>query len=176
MVGRNDHLSHSLVPLSVAVVLVRQSVYGSRRSAESPDPNAIATFIAGMVPIYEYWDDPSIRPRALCNSQSAGLFRNGGRELQFLDGRPAKRLLAVQADDVACVSEMLKDPERAALIRGLALKETGRRLVDKANELREQWENLRERFRMLSAHHEELMRRRSEHDAARSPAQDDDAS
>ena len=40
MVGRNDHLSHSLVPLSVAVVLVRQSIYGSRRSAESPDPNA----------------------------------------------------------------------------------------------------------------------------------------
>jgi hypothetical protein len=151
MVGRNDRLSHTLVPLSVAVTLVRERVYGARRSAQSLDPNGIAVFIAGAVPLYEYSDDASVRPRAL----------------HCIDGRPAKRLLAVHAEDVTCVVEMLKDPEHAVLIRRLALKKTGRRLLDKANELMEQWQSLRQRFRMLSEHHRHLMLRYRKRNSAR---------
>jgi DNA-binding transcriptional LysR family regulator len=62
---------------------------------------------------------------------------------------------------------MLKDPEHAVLIRRLALKKTGRRLLDKANELMEQWQSLRQRFRMLSEHHRHLMLRYRKRNSAR---------
>lgn len=93
--------------MSLAVTLVRAKAYGLLQSAASSDPDAIATFIAATVTIYEYSDDPSVTPRPLVDGLSEGLFRNGGRELHFIDGRPTKYLLAVQADDVARVIAML---------------------------------------------------------------------
>jgi len=106
-----DHLAHALVPMSLAVTLVRAKSQRLRPSAASSDLDSIATFIAATVPIYEYSDDPSVLPRMLLDSLSGGLFRNGGRELHFLDGRPTITLLAVQAEDVARVIAMLNQAE-----------------------------------------------------------------
>ena len=105
-VARTDPLPHDLVPLELAVLLVREKVYAAQQPGA--DPNAIAAFMAATFPVYEYADDPSVRPRVLSQGHSAGLFRNGGRELHFLDGSPAKRHLAVKAGDVTSVIAMLK--------------------------------------------------------------------
>ena len=94
--------------------------------------NRIATFIAGTVPIYEYADDPSQRPRLLIKSNSDGLFRHGGRELHYLDGRPAKRHLAISADDVNCVVATLNDPERAHSVRRLRSKSASKTCLQSA--------------------------------------------
>jgi hypothetical protein len=106
-VGQTDQLAHSLVPLELAVLAVRDKVYGPQQPGS--DPNAIAAFIAATFPVYEYTDDPSVQPRALTQAHSAGLFRNGGRELHFLDGTPAKRCLAVKAEDVSRAIALLKE-------------------------------------------------------------------
>jgi len=76
---RADHLSHRLMPLELAVMLVRNKVYASRPGATSSEPNAIARFIAASVPIYECSMDPSKRPSAV-RREHDGLFRKGGRE------------------------------------------------------------------------------------------------
>lgn len=152
---RADHLSHRLMPLELAVMLVRNKVYGSRPGAPSSEPNAIARFIAASVPIYECSKDPSRRPSAVRRDHD-GLFRKGGRELHFLDGRPIKKDLAVKADDVACVIAMLRDPEHAADIRAEALKTQAQPVQDRAAELKSQCENLRVRSQALSRQCQEL--------------------
>jgi hypothetical protein len=152
---RADHLSHSLMPLELAVTLVRNNVYASRPGAPSSEPDAIARFIAASVPIYECSKDPSTRPSAVRRDHD-GLFRKGGRELHFLDGRPIKKDLAVKADDVECVIAMLRDPERAADIRGEALEAQARPVQDRAAELKSQSKNLRVRCQALSRQCQEL--------------------
>ena len=106
-----DRLAHALVPMSLAVTLVRAKSQRLRPSAASSDLDSIATFIAATVPIYEYSDDPSVPPRMLLDCLSGGLFRNGGRELHFLDGRSTITLVAVQAEDVARVIAMLNQAD-----------------------------------------------------------------
>lgn len=109
--GRNDELSHTLLPLSLAADLVRAKIYAVWRTAgqdREAGLNTLATFIAGMIQLYEYGQDPSEAPRALRKAEiDGGLFRNGGKTLVFIDGRPTKSLLAVNVDDVQRVIEML---------------------------------------------------------------------
>ena len=114
-------MAHTLVPLELAVLLVRERLCGSQQQVSDArmaaggdsDLDRMATFIAASVPVYEYSDNPSQRPRLLFRSDRDGLFRHGGRELHYLNGKPAKRHLAVSANDVNCVIAMLKDPENA---------------------------------------------------------------
>lgn len=109
--GRDDELPHTLLPLSLAADLVRAKFYAGRHMTgqdREADLNTLATFIAGMIPIYEYAQDLSEAPRALAKAEiDGGLFRNGGKSLVFIDGRPARPLLAVNVDDVQRVTEML---------------------------------------------------------------------
>lgn len=133
MVGRDHQLPHTLVPLELAVTIVRSKI-ANGGSPVAADPNAMATFIAATVPIWEYSDDPSTLARPLRNAAGSGVFRKGGRELHFLDGRPAKRLLAVQADDINCVIEMLQHPDDASLIRNRVLRTLARKLVQQSRE------------------------------------------
>jgi hypothetical protein len=111
--GNEADLPHSLIPLTLAVTVVRHKVYGERQIAtQGPvgDLDMVANFVAGAVPLYEYFDDPSTPPRALKEATlEGGIFRDGGKELRFLDGRPAKRLLAINAADVECVTALLKE-------------------------------------------------------------------
>lgn len=135
MIEREHELVHSLLPLSLAVSLV-QSRLSSDRSAVAPDANGIAMFIAAAVPIWEYPEDARRPPRALRNAAAAGVFRNGGRELRFLDGSPSKFRLAIQADNVGRVVEMLQQPDHALLLRNRALRALARKLVQLSCEAR----------------------------------------
>jgi hypothetical protein len=67
----------------------------------------------------------------------------------FPDGRPAKHLLAVQADDVTCVIAMLKHPERAETIRGEAAYRQCRQLVREWRDLKAHHLELVKKFRAL---------------------------
>ena len=121
MIGEDTHLPHTLVPLVLAVSLVRSRL-STRAAAVSPDSNGLARFIASAVPLFEYFDDPNWLPRLLIATWQDGVFTDGGAELRFMDGRRSKRLLAVQADDVECVIGMLNDPENRLLIRSKVVR------------------------------------------------------
>ena len=136
------------MPLSLAVCVVRSKL-ASDSSSATWHPNGIATFIAAVVPIWEYSDDSSQQPRTLLHVVRDAAFQDGGRELRFLDGSPSKFRLAVQADDIGRVIDMLQHPDRAvrtrtqvlraladgALRRSLQLKERGARAGSKAQRL-----------------------------------------
>jgi len=102
------------MPLSLAVILVREKLYckvharageadPNAPASNAPDSNALAALIATAVPLYECADDPAVPPRIMSIDPSKGRFRNDGRELHFPDGTPAKRRLAVQADELAAM-------------------------------------------------------------------------
>jgi len=130
-----DSLPHSLLPLALAVLLVRAKL-AERTVVCGMDPNGLASFIGSAVPVFEYWKDPSRRPSALPSGLRGGMLCEGGRELRFVDGRSTKFMLAVHVDDVGSVVEMLQCPERAARIRGRVLRAHARQLVRTARELR----------------------------------------
>lgn len=114
--GEHDELPHTLMPLALAAGLVLDKLYAGRpltgRGRED-DLNALAGFIAGMTALYEFFEDPSTRPRALERKElEGGLFRGGGRELRFIDGRPAKRYLAVSARELEHVMALLMATRR----------------------------------------------------------------
>jgi len=117
-IGEHDEVPHTLIPLALAVSLIRSKVYGDRPVAgqgREGDFNALAGFVAATVTLYEFSSDPSERPRVLLQAElEGGLFRDGGRELRFIDGRRTKRYLAVSAQDVEGVIALLKDPQRAS--------------------------------------------------------------
>jgi hypothetical protein len=131
MIGEDTQFPHSLVPLALAVLLVRAKLPG----AAGADPNAVATLIASAVPIFEYWNNPLRLPRPLASALRDGVFRDGGQELRFVDGRPTKYRLAVHAEDVHCVVDMLMHPERAACIRNRVLRARARKLVTRSRDL-----------------------------------------
>jgi hypothetical protein len=153
-VDRADSVPHSLIPLALAVGVVRYKAYGGGQpKSQGPEGelNMLAAFIAATVPVYEFQADRPAAVRALSKPElEGGLFRDSGRELRFLDGRPAKRNLAVNATDVACVVSLLKDPDDAARIRSRfarrraqEIKAQSKELIGQATELRRESQHLR---------------------------------
>lgn len=149
-----DSVSHTLIPLALAVGVVRNKAYdGGQPTSQGPEGelNMLAAFIAATVPVYELDAGRPAAVRALLMRElEGGLFRESGRELRFLDGRSAKRDLAVNATDVACVVSLLKDPEDAARIRSRfarrraqEIKAQSRELIGQAAELRRESEHFR---------------------------------
>jgi len=145
--GRREELGHTLIPLALAAGVVRKKVYDDRRVTTGGlegDLNMLACFVAAMIPLYEYPPEPSGPARALNRSEvEGGVFRNGGRELRFINGRPAKYNLAVSANDIAAIVALLKDPEHSTRIlsrfarrRAQEAKVWSERLIEQATELR----------------------------------------
>jgi hypothetical protein len=145
--GEHDDVQHTLLPLTFAVGLVRHRAYQDRPLTDQGregDLNVLAGFIAAVVPIYEYALDARKAPRALRKHElEGGMFRDGAKELRFIDGRPPVRHMAVNATDVECVLALLRDPRHAAQIssrfvrrRAEKLRERSRRLQAAAAELR----------------------------------------
>ena len=130
--GRAERLPHTLVPLTLAAALIRCKL-APAGSPATADLDAVATFIASTVPIWEYSDDTEQPPRRLSNP-AQGVFREGGGEVRFLDGRPSKRLLAVQSDDINCVVEMVERPLSAVRVRSRVLRALARKLVQQSRE------------------------------------------
>ena len=143
-IGEHDDVPHTLLPLTLAVGLIRAKVYGERAGAHG-QLDALAAFIAGTVLLYEFASDPSRPPRALSAAEiEGGLFRGGGRELRFLDGRSAKQHLAVNAVDVECVMALLKDPQRAAATRSRYVRLRSQKLKARSLRLRADAARLRD--------------------------------
>ena len=96
---------HGLLALPLAIVVLQEKVYRARApgAREQADANALADLIAGAMRLYECAEDPALPPRLVRHDPRTGSFRDGGRELHFFDGTPAKRRLAVQADELAAV-------------------------------------------------------------------------
>ena len=154
-VGDRDEVRHSLIPLTLAVELIRHKVHGERppahRNAQA-DLDALACFIAGSRMLYEYDADPSRAPRRLARQElEGGLFRNGAKELHFLDGRASKRLLAVTALDLECTTAVLADPAHAARIRSRFYRVRAQRLKARAVVLKDKAERLRREVKELRA-------------------------
>ena len=116
--GEHDDVQHTLLPLTLAVGLVRNRAYQDRQltnQGREGDLNALAGFIAAMVPVYDYTLDARKAPRALRKHElEGGMFRDGARELRFIDGRPSLRHMAVSATAVEWVLALLRDPRQAA--------------------------------------------------------------
>lgn len=127
MLGESAGLAHSLLPLSIAVESVERALRGNHRSR-----HAIGAFIVSTVPVYEYFANPGRLPRALLRRELENSLLGEDLELLFLDGRPTKRQLAVNADDVACVAAMLGNPAKAGVIHSRRVRFRSRELVNRA--------------------------------------------
>ena len=103
--GPTEPSVHGLLALSLAIVIVREEVYGAQPSTtnELADANALAALIARAIRLWECAEDPAVAPRLVRHDPRKGRFRNNGRELHFFDGTPAMRRLAVQADELAAM-------------------------------------------------------------------------
>ena len=145
--GDHEDVPHTLIPLGLAVGLIHSKVYAVGKLTDpgpARDLNALASSIAAIVPIYEYATDPSKAPRALLRSElKEGLFRDGGKELRFIDGRATKRYLALNALDVECVTSLLRDPESAVRIHTRFVRLRAQKLRARAASLRNQAAALR---------------------------------
>jgi hypothetical protein len=153
-----DQFPHTLIPLDLAVLIVQQEVYGKEREANGADANSIAAYIASAVPLYEVGKSAATEPRLVLNLNRQAVFRDGGKEAAFLDGRPSKRLLAVHAKDVPCVVAMLKDPSHAETIRMKAIVDTSRKLVEQSRALRTRRLKLGEAQDALKKRYREMIR------------------
>ena len=154
-VSDHDEVRHSLIPLPLAAAVIQHKVYGERPPAQrnaQADLDGLAYFIAATMALYEYDDDRSRPARRLASRElEGGLFRDGARELHFLDGRASKRLLAVTALDVECATALLADPEHAARIRSRFFRLRAQRLKARAAALKNEAERLRRELRQLRA-------------------------
>jgi hypothetical protein len=104
-VGSKKPSAHGLVTLPLAILVLREKVYRAQPAGakEQADANTLAALIAGAVRLWECAEDPAVPPRLVRHDPRKGRFLNDGRELHFFDGRPVKRRLAVQADELAGV-------------------------------------------------------------------------
>jgi hypothetical protein len=104
---------HSLVPLKLAAELVWARVYEGRPSpgaAKEELLNSIASTLSLLTAIYEY--EPASGSRGVRElsrgALEGGIFIGGAEELQFSDGRPPRRFLAIAADDISKAITALK--------------------------------------------------------------------
>jgi len=147
--GDHEDVPHTLIPLGLAVGLIRSKVYAEGKSTgrdpgHTVDLNALAAFAAATVPVYEYATNPSKAPRALLPSElECGMFRDGGKELRFIDGRATKCYLALNALDVECVTSLLREPEHAVRIRSRFVRMRAQKLRTRATWLRDRAAALR---------------------------------
>jgi hypothetical protein len=103
----------SLIPLEHAVKAAYRHFYGEapKQADQATDDklNAIASLMAQLVPIYEYDPDPDVTARPLLRADLAGaVFKRGGKDVTYADGRAADVPLAVSANDVAKVVQEMK--------------------------------------------------------------------
>jgi hypothetical protein len=96
-----------IVPLELAVQHIFREVYGP---CSSPDKlNGLAMAIAALTPIYQ--GDQESKELLRCVPAAAalsGMFRGGGKELRFIDGRSPLTGLCLRVDDISYVIGVLR--------------------------------------------------------------------
>jgi hypothetical protein len=106
--------AHDMVPLELAVLTIFRSVYDklergqADRARQASHLDALAYTVAALRPLYAYEADGSALRRIYGEELSNGLFRGGGKEMHFLDGRCPIRGVAVAAEHIPLVIQALK--------------------------------------------------------------------
>jgi hypothetical protein len=151
----HEDVPHTLLPLVLAVGLVRHKVYDDQPLTDQGregDFSMLANFMAEIIPIYEYSLDASRSPRVLGKHElGGGMFRDGAKELRFIDGRPPLLHMAVNATDVECVLSLLREPERAAQIHAHFVRRRAQKLRARSALLQKEAEALRHHAQRLRA-------------------------
>jgi hypothetical protein len=100
-----------LIPLELAVALIWDRVYQGHVAVDDKERwlDSIAATLSSTSDMFQQDGRSDVPARALSRQEvEGGMFRGGGKELRFLDGRPARIKLAVTADDVARTVVALK--------------------------------------------------------------------
>jgi hypothetical protein len=108
---------HDLMPLDLAVLTIFRRVYEGRlKNANSSRDfghlDGLACVIAGVWPIYVYEEQGTAFRRVTGQEVSLALFRAGGKEMRFIDGRPPLQRLAVHVETVNAAVAILADGEK----------------------------------------------------------------
>lgn len=103
---------HDLIPLNLATAAVFRRVYVERicesaSSRASAHLDGLAYVISNLVPIFAYEEEGQPVRQLRSAELSSGLFRDGGKALYFLDGRPEITLIGVRAGDIEYVASSL---------------------------------------------------------------------
>lgn len=112
VLSMDEKAAHDLVPLELAARTIYQRVYEEqhRKAGIACGPeqlNGIAYAIGALLPLFTYeGDSQTLRPLS-DEELRKGLFRDGGRSMIFLDGRPAISRLAVSASGLDNVARAL---------------------------------------------------------------------
>jgi hypothetical protein len=96
-----------LVPLELAVRYIFKEVYGP---VNSPDKlNGLAMAIAALATIFQSDKESTNLACAIPSAVAlSGMFRGGGKELRFVDGRAPLASLCMKAKDVPHVVAVLR--------------------------------------------------------------------
>ena len=103
---------HDLIPLNLATAAVFRRVYVERTcesasSRASAHLDGLAYVISNLVPIFAYEEEGQPVRQLHSAELAGGLFRDGGKALYFLDGRPEITLIGVRAGDIDYVASSL---------------------------------------------------------------------
>lgn len=107
-----DVCPDDLVPLALAVTIVEERLFIDDLGNRPSRLTGIAHALAALVPVYSYSVDASNIRRMTDRELLFGLFRYGGAELHFLDGRPKITNMAVAENRIAeVIGLLLSAPE-----------------------------------------------------------------
>src|SRR3954466_12628933 len=106
---------HDLMPLDLAVDTIFRRFYAERlrtavSSRDCAHLDGLAYMVAEAWPIYAYEENGNSFRRVSAEELSQALFRSGGKEIQFVDGRAPLRRLAVHTETVGAAVTMLGHP------------------------------------------------------------------
>ena len=104
--------AHELVPLGIATRSISATVY--RNNGGTDRLIAIAHTLAALAPLYTHNADGSEVRRLTDEELLSGVFRRGGAELHFKDGRPAVTNIAATDDAIQEVARILASAEEDA--------------------------------------------------------------
>ena len=99
--------SHELVPLALAARSIDARVYAGESVCTSERLTGIAHIVAALAPLYTHSSDGTNIRQLTEEELRSGNFRNGGRELHFIDGRPPIDNIAVPERSVGEVVRLL---------------------------------------------------------------------
>ena len=115
----------TLVPLELATPLIFWEVYGFMGSVD--ELNGLAMAVAALATVYQSNKESPTVARVIPPSvMFSGMFRKGGEELRFVDGRAPLHSLGVKAEDVSYVIEVLRQGLTAITPRRILREEQTR--------------------------------------------------
>ena len=146
LMGKSEVLPHRFIPLSAAAASLKAAAANEAVLARHgvSDLNAVASFIASVVPIYRYSRAMEGPPKVVAPARlRQAVFRDDGRQLHFLDGSPPADRLAVDPAHLEEVMRLLNEGGPTLFIKSRILRQQGRALRSRSDWLRQQSREIR---------------------------------